>query len=218
MRRLTIAWGCWFAVQAVGRASAVQLLDVPTFLATWPFVSAVGTIAMILWSFNVGQRGAGATAWDPAELGGQLGEAAQHALDRAVEEAKHYRHPYVGTEHLLIAIAAGDDSAARALRNVRVTRETARATLETLVDPGTTPPWQEPRYAPRLRSALQRAVDLRQADGTGDDVATDHLLVGLIDEPDGQAVHLLGYMGIDLAALRRRLVAGPDVPAPEAPG
>jgi hypothetical protein len=217
MRRLTVAWGCWFAVQAIGRAVAAELLDVATFLAVWPFISNVGTLAMIVWSVN-GSQGApdtlgsaGGLAWDPVEHGARLGAAARAALDRAGEEARRHRHGYIGTEHLLIALADDPGPAGQLLRAVSATRETTRATLEAVVGLGNTSPRQEIELAPRMRSVLRRAFDAHRADGAAE-IGTEHLLLGLLDEPDSQALNLLGYMGVDLAGLRGRLVHHKEPP------
>ena len=106
MRRITVAWGCWFVVQAVGRVVTVELLPVPTFLAAWSIVSILGTFAMISWSMAYARRGEDRHVWDPVEHGALLDEQSRLALDRAGEEAKRLRHRYIGTEHLLFSLAA----------------------------------------------------------------------------------------------------------------
>jgi hypothetical protein len=214
MRRLTLAWGCWFAIQAVGRAAGAVLLEVPTLLAVWPFVTNVGTVAMILWSVKGSRPGAGARGLDQGEDGARLNEAARQALLRAAEEAKRLRQPSVGTEHLLVALCEDQAVAARVLRTLSVTRETACATLETIVGSGNAPAWQEPEPDAGLRAALGRATEAQRA-AAADEIGTEHLLIGLLDERDGQAAQLLVYMGVDLAALRDRLVRM-EIPAPGA--
>lgn len=227
MRRLTVAWGCWFALQAIGRVVAAELLDVSTFLAVWPFVSNVGTLAMILWSVN-GSRGpgdlgtAGGPAWDPDEHGARLGAGARAAIERAGEEARRQRHGYIGTEHLLIALADDPGTAGQLLRGVSATRETTRATLEAVLGLGNASPRQEIELAPRVRSVLRRAFDAYQIDADRNngaaEIGTEHLLLGLLDEPDSQALNLLSYMGVDAAGLRRRLLRRDEPPSRPEPG
>jgi hypothetical protein len=207
MRQLTVAWGCWFVVQAVGRVLAVQMLPISTYLGSWPIVANLGTIAMISWSMSYAQRGPGLRRWDPAEHGARLSDEARRALDRADEEATRLRHGYVGTEHLVLALCAGDGLAARTLAGYGVTLGAARATLEVSVLPGNASPLRARGYTPRLQDALRRADDVCRAAGAGE-IGTEHLLLGLADERAGQSAILLQSMGVDLAGLRERLVGG----------
>lgn len=215
MRRITVAWGGWFVVQAIGRVVAIQLLPVSTYLAAWPVVSTLGTFAMISWSLAYGRRSAAQRAWNPVADGARLGEEARAALDRAGDEAKRFRQRYIGTEHLLVALCEDETTAARALKNAGITTGGARATLEMWAQPGNTPAWREPEYAPRLHTVLRRADDAHRAAGAGQ-VGTEHLLFSLAAEEGGQAAFLLKQMGVDLAALRERLLGFRDLP-PSAP-
>lgn len=212
MRRITFGWGCWLVVQAIARVVAADLLDVSTFLIVSPTVTAIGSFAMLGWSFKEVRTSDGGPTWDADEHGRRLGEAARQALARATEEARGFRQPGVGTEHLLVALGADEQAAGRELRRVSVTMETARATVETLAGHGDAPTWQEPELAPRLRAALRRAFDAHHVAGL-DEIGTEHLLIGLLDEPDGMARQILTYMGVDLPELRARLV-GPREVAP----
>ena len=215
MRQVTVAWGGWFVVQAVGRIVAIQLLPISTYLAVWPIVSTLGTVAMISWSMSYGRRSAARQTWDPVEDGARLGDDARAALDRAGEEAKRFRQRYIGTEHLLIALCEGETAAARALKNAGITAGGARATLEMWVQPGNSPAWREPEYAPRLHTVLRRADDAHRATDASQ-VGTEHLLFSLAAEEGGQAAFLLKQMGVDLAGLRERLLGFRDLP-PDAP-
>jgi hypothetical protein len=216
IRTITVAWGCWFAIQAIGRVIAVELLSISTFLAVWPIVTTGGTIAMISWSMAEGRRGQGRAVWDPAEHGTRLSEQARLALDRADAEAKQLRHRYVGTEHLLLALCDDEGLAGRTLRGVGVTPDVARTTLEVLATPGDAPAWLEIGYAPRLNAALRRADDLHRA-SEASEVGAEHLLVGLLDDPSNQAVNILSYIGVDLARLRARLAGPRDLPPDSQP-
>ena len=211
MRRITVAWGCWLTVQSIGRVVAVQLLSVSTFLAAWPIVSIVGTVAMISWSRRYARRGADQGIWNPVEHGAHLSEQAQHALDRAGEEARRFRHRSIGTEHLLISLCDAESAAMQTLRNYGVTSAAARTTLEMSVPTGMASPLQEIGYAPRLQAALRRADDARQATGARQ-TGPEHLLFGLAADEGGQAASMLAYMGVDLAGLRERLVRFRDLP------
>ena len=215
MRRITVAWGCWFAAQAVARIVAAELLPVSTFLAVVPIVSTVGTLVMISWSVNYGRRGGG-RRWDPVADGARLGDEARRALDRAADEAKLHRHRHVGTEHLLVALCEDDTIAAQALRNVGVTAGGVRATLEMWVAPGNTPAWREPEYDPQMHSILWRADNARRASGA-DQIGTEHLLFSLADVEGGQGAFLLRQIGVNLGDMRERLLGFRELPPPSPP-
>jgi hypothetical protein len=206
MRQLTVVWGCWFAVQAVGRVVAVQLLPVSTFLVAWPPISTVGTLGQMFWSMRYAGRGAQLRHWDPVEDGAHLDDSARLTLGRAEEEARQFRHRLVSTEHLLIALCEDDSPAAQALRNVGVTAATARTTLDMMLAPGNASRQHEVSYTHWLDTALRRADEARLAAGASQ-IGTEHLLMALLEEDGHLAASMLTYMGVDLAGLRARLLA-----------
>lgn len=65
------------------------------------------------------------------------------------------------------------------------------------------------RFAREARTALEQS--LRTALRLGDrHIGTDHLLLGLLDQPSFLAVRLLDRLGVDVPALRRTLVGDRD--------
>lgn len=63
--------------------------------------------------------------------------AARQVVIRAQDEARGFAHPWIGTEHLLLAVLAAPDSPAAALLAEQgVTLDTARAALDLLVGRG----------------------------------------------------------------------------------
>jgi ATP-dependent Clp protease ATP-binding subunit ClpA len=67
--------------------------------------------------------------------------------------------------------------------------------------------WLVSRMTPRLRQALRRARDLA---GDAQPVTTEHLLVGIIDEPDNLGVQVLRLLDIDVAGLRVAAIEAGD--------
>jgi hypothetical protein len=92
-----------------------------------------------------------------------------------------------------------------------VTLAATRAALDAAVAPGRVPSPREIGYAPRLRAAIGRGVDAYRA-GSASRIGTEHLLFGLADVEDCLAAQLLTRLGVDLAALRERLVGFRDLP------
>ena len=145
---------------------------------------------------------------------------AKKVLELAMGEARDLNHGYVGSEHLLLGLLLeAQGIAAQVLRDAGLTVESARAeTLRLLAsDPpprpvqvisqgldrghGATGAW---RYTDRLRrvlgSARQDAIR-RHASHLG----TEHLLLAVVQEPEGMAAAILGRLGVDRPDVERKL-------------
>jgi ATP-dependent Clp protease ATP-binding subunit ClpC len=70
---------------------------------------------------------AGVVEGSSALVKGELTVASRRDVDLAVDEARRLRHPYVGTEHLLLGVICDEENAsAAALRELGVTEARAR--------------------------------------------------------------------------------------------
>ena len=197
--RITFAWGVWLFALAAARVVAALLLDPSTFLALWPVLSTGGTFAMVYWSMGQGQGTASADR-------SRLDPDALRVLELAHEEAQRYGHPYLGTEHVLLALTRDPASAATRLLGERGgSAERVRAALERAMPPGRAGAESERPHAPRVRSALDHAAS---AAGAGP-IGANHILAGLATLNDGLAVRALVELEVDLAALRRDLLGEP---------
>ena len=117
-------------------------------------------------------------------------DAAAQTVQTALAHAERRRHPWVGTEHLLLALAEGDDTAARALESRGLTADHVAERLGELVqseDGETGPPMPFTRTSKRvLELGLRAAIkEGRQ------EVAREDILVGLLRVGEGGAHELL---------------------------
>jgi ATP-dependent Clp protease ATP-binding subunit ClpA len=136
-------------------------------------------------------------------IGDRLTAAARDALYAASAEATNLGHSHVGTEHLLLALAAdpGSETSA-ALARSGVARE---AVLDALEPIRLTPTVGAP--APRPNSELKSVVErsLREALRAGARfISTDLLLLGMLAERRNFGARVLDSFGVTLAALRDR--------------
>ena len=130
------------------------------------------------------------------------GPHAQRVLAGAVEESTQLDHPYVGTEHLLLALLRDSDGGAGAvLTALAVRRDAVQKMVMTMLEPGdaTVPPWKGPRpYTSRAQQVLtlaeQAAVALGQTA-----LGTEHLLLGLTAEGQGIGGQVLLVHGVSSA-------------------
>jgi ATP-dependent Clp protease ATP-binding subunit ClpA len=142
--------------------------------------------------------------WSPRDHLRLLNDRARHVLELATEEAHHWGHNYVGTEHLLLGLLAeAEGAAARYLRARGVQLDDVREIVEGHIGRGDTPITQELEWVPRARRALALAVDEVRRLGHGR-VGTEHILLGLAREGQGVAAGILDRLGVDLQQLRQR--------------
>jgi excisionase family DNA binding protein len=129
-------------------------------------------------------------------------ERMRRALNSARERARDRNHNYIGTEHLLWALATdGTCLAAGVLDERGVDREALLAEIDRIVPAGTEPVTGEIGLTPRGKKALDLAV--RQAGALNHSyVGTEHLLLGLIEEGDGISARILRGLNLSLDSLR----------------
>jgi ATP-dependent Clp protease ATP-binding subunit ClpC len=118
-------------------------------------------------------------------------------LKLAAEEARQLNHEYIGTEHILLGLVAEDSSvAAHLLRAQGVHANVIRQGIDSLVQRGTQPvTLLELPLTPRAKQAIEYAHDEARAVNQKHTDA-EHLLLGLLREPDGVAGLLLQKLGI----------------------
>jgi hypothetical protein len=139
----------------------------------------------------------------------------QRALELAREEAGRLKHPYVGTEHLLLGLLAeGDNAASRALQgagaSLALCREKVTEALASRSSASTADAAAELELTDRASRALDRAGRL-SARLKSDEVETSHVLISVLDV-EGTAGQVLRGLSVDLGAVRDALF--PRTPEP----
>jgi ATP-dependent Clp protease ATP-binding subunit ClpA len=117
-------------------------------------------------------------------------DVAKRVLVIAEEEARGMRHNWVGTEHLLIALAR--HGMARTLHQLGVTLDLARAGVFAAVAPREEDV-TEVSLTPRMRTLLGKAIML--AAPGGERVRPHHLLLALVDDQEGVGAQILTQLG-----------------------
>src|ERR687895_1754055 len=133
-----------------------------------------------------------------------LSREAQEAVMRAREaSAGTTRTAAIGTDHLLAGIVAGDNVATEALRRAGADVDGMQARFrEFRGDPGE----QVYTFTPSAKRALQLSFTAGRQMGAGQ-VGSEHLLLGLLGEGDGNAYRILQQHGAsDAEALRREIL------------
>jgi excisionase family DNA binding protein len=148
-------------------------------------------------------------------------ERARKVLTLSREEAQRLQHNYIGTEHLLLGlIAEGGGVAGRALGSLGVDLEAVRARIEAITGKGNQVVSGEIGLTPRAKKAIELAVDEARR-MYHHYLGTEHLLLGLLREGEGIAVHVLQDMGLSVEKVGQRtlqvlrlseVAAGDDTP------
>jgi ATP-dependent Clp protease ATP-binding subunit ClpA len=125
----------------------------------------------------------------------------------AQEEARHFNHNYIGTEHLLLGLLREDEGvAARALTSLNVTLDDVRDKVESIV--GTYREEGTGGQAPfSARSEKVLGLALREALQLGHSyIGTEHILLALVREPESTASEILLNLGVDPKKVREKVV------------
>lgn len=142
-----------------------------------------------------------------------LSEAAAEVMGRAVEAARQLHHRYLGTEHLLLALASDEGLAGSALQRLGVSPERVTEEIQRVVGPGHSSASATLGISPRTKRVLEAAR--KEARRLGHRCAdTEHLLLA-VSEIDGAAAQMLRDAGAEPGAVRARLAALVENEAPE---
>ena len=134
-------------------------------------------------------------------------ERAKRVLTLADEEARRFRHNYIGTEHLLLGlIRESGGVGAKVLANLGVRLEAVRPAVEHIIGRGDTDVTGPIRLTPRSKKVLELAVG--EAHRLNHHyIGTEHLLLGLVKEGSGVAAGVLESIGVkDLERVRAEVL------------
>ena len=135
-------------------------------------------------------------------------DGAKQTLSWAQEEAVAANLPYIGTEHVALALARDDGAAGRVLRDLGITYEGIKARIGAVLARG-----EEPRPQVIPTSRTRRVIELAFQEATSagvEQVGTVHLLTALLVEAEGVAARVLDELGAALPRIRRAIRAGLD--------
>ncbi|MDI6740566.1 MAG: ATP-dependent Clp protease ATP-binding subunit [Candidatus Edwardsbacteria bacterium] len=134
-------------------------------------------------------------------------DRAKRILFLAREEARRMQHDYVGTEHILLAvIREGEGVATAVLASFGVNFDHLKRRIEDLAPPGGGSLMMgDLPFNASARRAMEYAVE-EAKNLQHNYVGTEHLLLGLLDEPDGVANRALNFFGIDNDRVRAEIV------------
>ena len=128
---------------------------------------------------------------------------ARHVVVLAQEEARELRHNYIGTEHIVLGLLGEPQGLAfRVLADFGMSGDATRAEVSEIVGGDTSGKLKSGHipFTPRAKKTLELA--LREAKALGHDyIGTEHLLLGVLREPESVGATVIKRHG-DLLAVR----------------
>lgn len=124
-------------------------------------------------------------------------------LKNAEYEMKKLNHPYVGSEHLLLAILHSEDSIVKVLNKYNLYYDSFQKELIGLVGKCK----KETIYVlhtPLFKRIVDNAKEI--ASSKKEEITMKHLVISLLEESDGIAIRVMANMNVDLDALYNELI------------
>ena len=116
-------------------------------------------------------------------------------LKGAEDERYNMRHPYVGTEHLLLSIIKNDEEMANFLKKYNLTYSIFKKELNMVVGEASKKS-EIVLYTPMLKRVINNAIDNAKENNLN--VTSKHLLFSILEEGEGIAIRLLIGMNINI--------------------
>lgn len=145
--------------------------------------------------------------WEP------FTEGARRAVILAQEASEQLNNDYIGWQHLLLGILARDGAAAQSLAPYGVTHSTAVEQYRTMLAESKPKGPREMIFTPRAKRIIEPAFT-HARELSHNYVAEEHLLLGVLSEPNAAKDPVIGHVVPHYEELRAAFVAGlPDGPA-----
>lgn len=130
---------------------------------------------------------------------GNFEEEARKILVNAKREMYELNHPYVSSEHLLLAILKDKNEISDKLKNYGLDYQMFKSEIIKIIGKGSKPS-QWFLYTPLLKRVLENAIDDAKDNNKGI-VTINHLFASLLEEGEGVAIRILVGMDIDIDEL-----------------
>ena len=136
----------------------------------------------------------------------RFADSASKALSGAVESATEWNHPFVGSEHLLLALSRQDGVGRESLAALGVSHQALRERVADAAEPLAKAPDGAPPFTRTTKRILE--LSLREALLLQEDrVAAEHIMLGLARCEDSGAAELLDEQGVSRENVRHTVLA-----------
>lgn len=141
---------------------------------------------------------------------GNFTEEARKILINAKEEMACLKHPYVGSEHLLLSILKSENKVSKKLKKYNLDYDKLRKEIINIIGKGSkTSEWF--LYTPLLKRVMENAIIDSKENNNGE-VTTEHLFRSLLEEGEGVAIRIMIGMNIDIDELYNNFLSEIETP------
>ncbi len=127
---------------------------------------------------------------------GEFNEDARKIIVGAKKIMKELKHPYIGSEHLVLSILKNDKNLSKKLNNYGLNYDSFYKEIVDIVGMGS----KESNwflYTPLLRRVIENAID-DSRENNNSVVTPNHLFASLLEEGEGVAIRIIIGMNIDV--------------------
>lgn len=130
---------------------------------------------------------------------GNFTEEARQTIVRAKKEMYNLKHPYVGSEHLLLAILKDNNLISKKLKEFNLTYDKLKEEIINVIGTGSIETeWF--LYTPLLKRIMENAI-INSKENNDGEVTIEHLFTSLLEEGEGVAIRIMIGMNIDIDKL-----------------
>ena len=131
---------------------------------------------------------------------------AENALNRSVSLAEEYGHTYIGTEHVLLALAEDETScAAIIMRKYKVTLDRISSAIRDYSGVGSPSRLSSKDTTPKCRKLLENSYKISRK-YSSEKIGTEHLLIAILDEKECVASKILAKIEADVVGIKDSVV------------
>jgi len=130
---------------------------------------------------------------------GNFDENAKKILMNAKKEMKNLKHPYIGSEHLLLAILNNNNLVSKKLKDYNLDYKVFKNNIIKTIGIGS----KESDfflYTPLLKRIIENAIEDANENNNGI-VTIEHLFSGMLEEGEGVAIRIILSLNIDIDEL-----------------
>jgi hypothetical protein len=191
------SWVGWLVAGRVDAASTIATLLCATLLiGLFALLTRTGILTLHVNMPRWLRRAEDASQTEPKQS-----DAVRRALELSAEEARHFLHDRIGTEHLLLGVMREGGEGTRALNRCGVTLESLIRSVDLIAGLGAAGESSEPTFSTAARRVIENSGTLARAQHSRS-VHVRHLLLALANEHGGVAAGILDHFGCTAATLQ----------------
>ncbi len=139
-------------------------------------------------------------------MGNKFTEKGEKVLNSAVKFAEGYGHTYIGSEHILVALAEDPLSCSYAiLAKCNITKDSIESGVKEYSGFGAKTKLNAKDMTPRCRKIVENSYK-NSIKYSSQKIGTEHILLAVLEQRDSIAMKILEYIGTDILSLRDEVV------------